>query len=156
MWFLAFIKSIKWLGLALKFKSFIIKYWKECLIGAVAFLIYHQNFMETEFLKWVGIRTVPGLEQDISELRQNLTTCELNTVTLKEQIEGTNTQIDQWAHLSHQLQQQHNDLVKEINDMKKKSEQAAKDVLLGPTPETCDAAIEYLKNAAWGDLKWGE
>lgn len=134
--------------------QFFIKHWKATLIVVVALFIFHQNFMETELLKWAGIRTVPGLEHDIAKLQQKLDACEISREVLKNKITDVNNQVDQWANLSHQLQNQHTQLVTKLQDMQKKSDAAVQNILNGPTPETCEAAIEFLKEAASGDLKW--
>lgn len=142
----------------LKGFSFVVQHWKEVVAISAISLIFYQNFVSFEFLKWVGIRSIPGIEQeyekklDIKE--QQLTECEASREVLKQQIDNTNAQIDQWASLSEQLQSQHTDLIEELEGMKKQSEQQVLDILEGPTPESCEAAIQFLRDAVKGDLKW--
>lgn len=127
---------------------FVIEHWKEVTVACMLGLILHQNFMQFEMLKWAGIRTVPGVEQELSVKNEQLATCKENVATLKGEIKGLNTQVDKWADVSSQLQDQHNQLVAELADMREKSEKAVEDILNDPTPETCKDAIQYLKDAA--------
>ena len=57
-------------------------------------------------------------------------------------------QADKWAEVTGQLQVNPNPLFEEIKKMRENSEQAVADILAGPTPETCEAAIEYLRQSA--------
>lgn len=162
--FLLLLKAIfapaKIMGFLTNAAGFVVKYWRQIAVIGMVVAIFHQNFMEWEALKWVGVRTIPGIEQEYKEeinvLTEQLATCEASRTELKQQIESVNSQIDQWANVSGQLQQQHDALVQELTDMKKQSQQAVQDILAGPTPETCEAAIQFLKEAAQGDLKWQE
>lgn len=134
--------------------AFVIKYWKECLVAGLVATVFYQNFMTTEWLKWVGVRTIPGIERELVVKTEQLEACEDSREELKSEIESVNTQIDQWASVSQQLQSQHDELVAEIGEMRRRSEEAVQDILEGPTPETCEAAIDFLKDAAQGDLRW--
>lgn len=150
----AFFAPAKIIGLLKGSFVFVVKYWKQCLFIGMAGLIFHQNFMEWEVLKWVGIRTLPGIQQELVVKDQQLELCEISREALKSEIESVNAQVDKWADVSKQLQNQHDELVAEIGEMRKKSEAAVQDILAGPTPETCEAAIEFLKEAAQGELRW--
>lgn len=152
--FKAFFAPAKLLSTAAAVGGFVIKHWKECLFAGMALTIFYQNFMDTEVLKWVGVRTIPGIERQLAVTEAQLTECENSREALKKAIETVNAQVDQWANVSSQLQQSHNALVAELNKMKKDSQKIVDDILKGPTPETCEAAIEFLKEAAQGDLKW--
>lgn len=139
--------------------AFVVKYWKQLLIGALVFLVFHQNFMQFEFLKIVGVRTIPGIEQqykdDIDRLKIDLSDCRQSNERLKGAIESVNTQVDKWANVSSQLQKQHDELVEEITKMRKDTEQTVQNIFDEPTPETCEAAFDYLKDAAKSEeLRW--
>lgn len=137
--------------------QFVIVHWKEVAVACMLFTIFHQNFMQLELLKWFGVRTIPGITQEYEEKlgvkSEQLAECELGRAELKGEIDALNTQVDKWASVSSQLQTQHDELVAELSEMRKKSEQAVQDILAGPTPESCEAAIKYLKDSA-GELKW--
>lgn len=140
--------------------GFVLKYWKQIIVLGMAATIFHQNFMEWEALKWVGVRTIPGITQEyqyqIGVLEEQLQECELSRAELKGQIESVNEQIDQWANVSQQQQQQFDDLTKQLEDMRKQSSQEVEAILAGPTPESCAGAIQLLRDSAQGDLKWRE
>lgn len=132
--------------------GFVIKYWKQVAIASMLGLIFHQNFMEFELLKWVGIRTIPGIEHDYKE---QIEICKKDKAKLEGAIDSLNTQVDQWYTTSQDLQQEHNKLTNELIELKKQSEQQVQDILNEETPKDCQAAIQYLKDAAKGDeLKW--
>lgn len=145
---------VKFLGSALEF---VVKYWKQILVIGMIVTILHQNFMQFEMLKWAGVRTIPGItqeyEQKLQVATEQLEECEAGRIELKSSIDTLNTQIDKWANVSSQLQTQHDELVLELTKMRKKSEQIVQDILSGPTPESCEAAMKYLRDSA-GDLKW--
>ena len=152
----AFFAPAKIMGLIGNVAGFVIKYWKQCLFIGMAATIFHQNFMDKELLKWFGVRTIPGIERELVVKEQQLAECEISREALKREIEAVNAQVEKWADVSKQLQNQHDDLVQEIGKMREKSQQAVQDILDGPTPESCEAAIEFLKEAAQGDLRWLE
>lgn len=138
----------------MKIIPFVIQNWKPILIGGMAATIFYQNFMDTEWLKWVGVRTIPGIERELLVKVEQLEACEESRELLKSEIESVNSQVDKWASVSKKLQSSHDELVKELSEMRQKSQQAVQDILDGETPENCEAAMEYLKDAAQGDLKW--
>ena len=153
MAFKAIFAPAKIIGLVTSTVKFLIEHWKECLFAGMAFTIFHQNFMEWEMLKWVGVRTIPGIEQELVVKQEQLDECELSRANLKGQIDSTNAQVEKWADVSSQLQRQHDKLVEEITDMREKSRKAVEDILSEPTPKTCEAAIQYLRDAK-EDLRW--
>lgn len=150
-----------WLGILSSLKNapgFLLTYWKQLSIIGLVCMVFYQNFMETEWLKWVGIRTISGIEQEyvakLDVVEDQLLTCESSRETLKEQIALTNEQVQKWADVSEQLQNSQDKLSAELEKMRKESEQAVQDILEGPTPEGCDAAVDFLREAAQGELRW--
>ena len=93
-------------------------HWKEIAVVLMVITIFHQNFMTTEWLKWVGVRTLPGMQQEhtteISAIKEQLTECEGSRESLKTAIDSVNQQVDRWANVSKQLQLQHDTLVIEL------------------------------------------
>lgn len=133
--------------------AFVVENWKECAIAALIGTVVYQNFFETEWLKWFGLRTIPGLEQEIDIKKEQLQTCELSRERLKGAINSTNEQIDRWADLSQDLQQSHDKFVDQLDQMTEQRKKAAQEILNEPTPKTCEAAIQYLKDGT-GELQW--
>jgi len=74
---------------------------------------------------------------------------------LKDAINTTNEQVQQWANKSKELQKSHDELAKELAKMRRSSEERVQDILDGPTPQGCEAAMQYLRNAK-EDLGWPE
>jgi hypothetical protein len=138
--------------------KFIGEHWKELILGSMIVLIIYQNFMTVEVAKWVGIRTIPGItaeyEKKLDNKERKLKECRSLTDRLVDEINFTNAQIDKWADVSIQLQQQHDQLMDELGEMRRQTEQTVLDILEGPVPETCELAIESLRDATKGELKW--
>lgn len=161
MSFLALLKLIFAPARILEFGGkafkFIVTYWKQIIVVGMMLTIFYQNFMHVEFLKWVGVRTIPGITQEyqttLKTKEDQLKTCEEGRAKLTGAINTLNSQVDKWATLSTQLQAQQDKLVVELAKMRKKAEHDVQEILNGPTPKTCDDAIKYLKDAA-GELKW--
>ena len=137
----------KFLGFIPQVVDVVMKHWQKFLVLGMAFIIYNQNFMEFQALKWFGIQTIPAIEKKLVKAEEAFDNCVDEKNVLEAKIVSVNDQIDQWADVSSVLQQNHNDLLDEIIKMRKKSEKAVADILAGPTPETCDAAIEYLRES---------
>lgn len=135
--------------------GFILKNWKEMLLGGALAMVVYQNASDTEWLKWVGFRTIPAIEQELDNTRQQLQTCEESRAELKGQIASTNQQIDKWADVSEKLQGVIEKQEQQLNQMKRDNEEAVQQILDGPTPKTCEAAIQYLRDAA-GEFEWSK
>ena len=132
----------------------IVKNWKIVLFGCLIAFIFYQNYMTFEVLRPFGIRTIPGITQEIDKTKNELNVCEVSRTSLKEAIDSTNDQINHWVRLSTSLQKQHDKLSEELVRLKKKSEEDVNAILNEPHPKTCEAAIQYLRDAVTtGDLK---
>jgi hypothetical protein len=137
--------------------EFVLKYWKQCIVLGMAFVIYNQNFMEWQVLKWFGVQTVPALEKQLKLVTEEIDQCQVDKRLLKSQIELVNAQVDKWAEVSGQVQTQHNQLVLELAKLKQETEQTVQQILSEPTPQSCEEAIQYLKDASIrGELKWND
>ena len=153
----AIFSPAKIIGLLSNLVGFCVKYWKQILFIGMAGTIFYQNMMAFEALKWVGLRTIPGVEQEYQEridvLQQQLHECEMSRQELKGAIEATNAQIDKWSQVSEDLQRQHNNLKGQLREMREKSDKRVQNILKEPVPKGCEAAIQYLRDAR-EDLKW--
>lgn len=147
--------SLIWRRVATSFfapiAEFAVKHWKLTIILVLLAIIYNQNFMTFQAFRIFGIETIPHIKQDLELAKQDLATCEQRKQTLETTIITLNAQIDKWASVSGNLQQQHDQLATDILNERIKSEQRVDDILKGPTPESCDAAFDYLRDAATGD-----
>ena len=140
----------------------LLKNWKMALFGILIAVIAYQNTVSFEFLRIVGLRTVPGVLQDVekaerkaSVLAEQLTECELGRETLKDEIADTNAQIQKWIDLSQMLQQNQTQLNQALIDLKTKSTAELEIILSGPIPQTCEGAIKLLRDAiTTGELAW--
>ena len=140
----------------------LLKNWKMAIFGILIAVIAYQNTVSFEFLRIVGLRTVPGVLQDVEKaerqvsiLAEQLAECELGRETLKDEIAETNLQIDKWIELSQGLQQNQSTLSQALIDLKTKSTAELEIILSGPIPETCEGAVDLLREAVTkGDLVW--
>lgn len=132
--------------------GFVLKYWKQLAVVAMFSIIVYQNFMTFEALKWIGLRTIPGVEQQFNEqvvvLTQQLDACERGRVLLKKEIEDTNNRIQLWSDKSQLLENQRDKLSEQLAQLKQQSDQTVQQILTQPTPQTCEQAIDYLKQGA--------
>lgn len=130
----------------------IISNWKVILFGGLVAVITYQNTMTWEVLRPFGLRTIPGIIQDSAETiqikQEQLDQCELGREKLKGEIEATNAQIDKWANLSQQLQNNQSKLSEELLKLKQKSDQEVQQILEQPVPPSCNEAMDLLRNAA--------
>ena len=132
--------------------GFLIRNWKPVVIIGMLVLILYQNFMKTEWLKWIGIRTIPGLIQQQHDYVEALRLCEDSRTALKMSIERRNEEIDAWARKSEELQNEHNRLSEELLKMKDEADQQIEQILNAPTPNSCKSAMDYLRQS--GGAKW--
>lgn len=125
-----------------------VEHWKELGLALLIGTVTYQNVFETEWLSWFGFRTIPGLEQELEQQQRKLVACETSRKNLKDAVQNTNQQIDKWADLSQDLQRSHDQFIEQLDQMTKQREQATEQILNEPTPQTCQAAIRYLREGA--------
>ena len=146
--------------------SMLLSNWKLAIFGIFIAVISYQNLMAFEILRPFGLRTVPGVLQEVEEVQEKadnqirimaeqLTECELSRERLKDDIAERNEEIQQWVDLSTQLQANQTQLSAALIELQKKSQQDVEIIIQGPIPQTCDGAIKFLKDAVTrGELKW--
>jgi len=140
--------------------------WKLAIFGLLIAVIGYQNFVSFEILKPVGLRTVPGVLQDLEKeteranaqiriMAEQLTECDLSRERLKDKIAERNAEIDKWVAISTDLQENQTELSTALIELKKKSTTAVEIILEGPIPQTCEGAIKFLRDAVTnGELQW--
>jgi len=140
----------------------LLRNWKLGIFGLLIGVIVYQNFVPFEFLKPIGLRTVPGVIQDVQKAENKISiledqnqACELGREKLKVAIETTNAQIEKWVNLSQKLQANQTKLNAELIALKKQNAAEIEQILNEPTPKTCKGAVNLLKDAVInGDLSW--
>lgn len=144
------------IGKLVSIRGFIAKYWKQIALGSLIFLVLHQNFMTFEMLKWVGIRTVPGLiekhDEQIQEYIIALQLCEEGRVKLKDAIEERNAEILVWAEKTEELQADHDKLTGRLEEMQRIADKKVEEILNAPNPVGCESAMDYLRSS--GGSRW--
>lgn len=149
IWLLAIFKPSNFAGI---FK-FIGRNWKFIVIGAMVFCLWYQNFSGVKFV--FGIETIPALKQEVSELENALNTCVDGNKLLSDTIDTRNEEIAKWGQVSEEFKQKIEDLKDDLVEERARTKIKVVTVLSEPAPETCEAAIEYLRDST-EDLKWEE
>lgn len=140
----------------------LLKKWKLAVFGVLIAIIAYQNMMSFELLRPFGLRTIPGMVQEIEKAeekvriaQEQVIECDLSRERLKGAIEATNAQVEKWAALSNKLQTEQSNLSQELLSLTQKTNTEIQIVLDGPVPQTCEGAIKLLRDAVTnGDLKW--
>ena len=140
----------------------LLSHWKLAIFALLIAFIGYQNYVSFEFLKPIGFRTIPGMQQDVDEaeyqvsvIKEQLASCEMGREKLKVAIATTNAQIDKWVSLTQKLQAEQTHLSTALIDLKKKSTAELEIILQGPVPQTCEGAVKLLRDAITnGDLVW--
>ena len=137
----------------------VMKHWQKFVIILMVAVIYNQNFMELQIFKIIGVETVPHLKQDLERKQNEINEQKIDFLRLQADYNELdsllikmNAEVDKWTTTSQSLQEKHNNLLAELEELKKQSDQQVTEVLAEPTPDTCDEAIDYLKEAV-KDLK---
>lgn len=125
-----------------------LKHWKPISIA----LLIAGNVVQWEYY-WPN--KVAKWEDMYNAEHAALVECEASRTELKHSIDLTNKQVDKWADVAKERQQKVDELALELKEMKTTSKKKIEDILAEKTPETCEAAIEYLRQAIEEDLKWG-
>lgn len=140
--------------------------WKLSIFGILLAIIGYQNFVSFEILRPFGVRTIPGIIQQLDEekeiadrqvriISEQLVECEMSRERLKDNIAQTNLEIQKWVTVSNDLQKNQSELSTVLTELKNKSNTTVDIIIQGPIPQTCDGAIKYLKDAVTkGELKW--
>lgn len=131
--------------------TFVIEYWRECIIAVLLAVVLYQNKFETRF--FFGAQTIPALEADLAVVKANLDTCVAGNKTLSDAIEENNQKIEEYKALTKELEGSIAKLEQDLEDARKVNEAEVNDILKGPTPESCEKAMQYLRDGT-EDLKW--
>lgn len=143
----AFFSFGKIFGLLGKLAGFCLEHWKPLSI----ILLILGNVIQWE---WYWPRKVAHWQEQHAIVAQQLAECEGSRAELKDEIASVNNQVDQWAAVSQGLQQSHDTLTAELAKLKADSAVTIQDILSAPTPESCEAAIQFLRDAIGEELKW--
>ncbi len=138
----------------LNFKKFIpviIQNWKAILIAGLLAIIGYQNIMETRI--FFGANTLPYLEKRLIEMENAVDICVKGNVILGAAIDERNGEIAEWERISGERQTEIDKLQGRLDNIRKQTDKKAKDILNEPTPKTCEASIEYLRDGR-KDLTW--
>lgn len=135
--------------------SALLSNWKLAIFVLLGAFIFYQNYVSFELLKPFGWRTLPGIEQELAVVKEQIQACEEGRTLLKQEIEVTNQQIEKWVALSEKLQDNQAQLSTALVDLKKKSTTELEIILQGPIPQTCEGAVKLLRDAVTnGELIW--
>jgi chromosome segregation ATPase len=134
-----------------KIISFVIKNWREVLVGTMAFTIWYQNFNETRFL--FGAETIPSLEKRLDGATNAVKICKAGNDTLSAAIDERNTEVEKWKQVSKDLEGDIAILQTDLDDARAKTNTEVEVILKDEAPKTCKAAINYLRDGR-KDLQW--
>lgn len=134
-----------------KMAAFVIKNWRECLVGVMAFTIWYQNFNETRFL--FGAETIPSLEMRLVGAENAVKICEAGNKTLAATIDKRNDEVEEWKIISDGLEADIANLQGTITGMRETTKTEVITILKDPTPKTCNSAMDYLRDGR-KDLRW--
>jgi len=139
--------------------EFVAKNWKQLAIAGMIGLIFYQNFVEHRFV--FGMKTIPHLEGKIAKLERdlevvqyNFDTCLEGNQVLEQAILQQNEQIALLGVLTEQFDERFNQLTNSMNRLRQDTNKTVQDILNAPPPETCEAAMNYLRRAAEGGFEW--
>ena len=139
-----FFPWTKILGVLKGAAGFIAKYWKECLIVALLAGAWYQNTQETRWVLWVD--TIPYYKVQYEEAMRALDIAVEANETLTAAIEATNKQVEEWKEVSIQLENDNAALSGELKGLRQTTLDQVENILAGPTPVGCEAAIEFLRD----------
>ena len=147
------LKALGWLTGANIKKAimFVVNNWRECLIAVLLAIVIYQNRMETRF--FFGAQTIPALEADLAVVKANLDTCIAGNEALSTAIDENNAKILEYERLTQDLQASIDVLEGELDAARAETDAAVDDILNDPTPESCEDAIKYLRDAR-KELTW--
>lgn len=132
-------------------KPLIQKYWKEMIVVGMALMLWYQNFSETRFLLW--IETIPSLEARLETREAAFKQCKEGNDKLSAAIDERNRQIEAWRDITEQHEKDIKELEKQLAEERERANARVKDILDDPTPQTCEEAIQYLRDGV-EDIKW--
>lgn len=142
----------KWLG------TFLAN-WKNYVFATITGLMLYTMFSPWQFL--FGLDTVPSLRADIhkiearyNEARDSLAECKLANVKLSSVIDAQNDSIVRMGDISKKIDESSKKVMEKIDKLREQTKSDVEDILNEPAPETCQKAIDYLRDKAEGELSW--
>ena len=137
------------LGIA---KVFLDKFWREILIVSLIGSLLYLTQVETRYFFWID--TIPYLQKQNDKLLADIAVCANGNELLTSTIKTRNDEIGEWKAVSNELEKKNKKLYRELGVLRGKTAAKVGGILQGATPKGCDAAFQYLKESAVGDLKW--
>jgi hypothetical protein len=134
-----------------KIMAFVMKNWRECLVAAMAFLIWYQNFNDTRF--FFGVETIPSLEMRLEGAENAVKICKAGNDTLSATIDKRNDEVKKWKGINNDLEDDIKNLQTAITGIRTETKIEVRTILKDETPKTCPAAIDYLRDGR-KDLQW--
>jgi len=119
--------------------------WREIGLAVLLAIVVYQNTADTRWVLWAD--TIPYLRVKLAEqsVELDLTIQANQNLTLA--IEERNKEIQRWADVSSQLEQNTAILQDKIDDIEIKANSRVRTVIQEVTPESCTAAFEYLRDS---------
>lgn len=130
-----------------KLLELLLEHWKAVAV----FLVMGFSFFYIRGLH----NTIETKEQQLTVLQKRLDTCKENVNVLNGAIEQQNQAINDALEAGKRAKERIAELEGEIGELEREHEEQIQDIMNRPVPQTCDAAIDYLKNVS-GELKWDE
>lgn len=125
-----------------KILEFFLKYWKQLLVIAVCVFIYFQH------------SKISSLQEEVASLNSALEVCASGNAALSADIDARNAEITKWKEISEDLEAKNFELQKRVGALRKETENKVGNVLSEPTPESCEAAIQYLRDGVEEVTPW--
>jgi hypothetical protein len=129
----------------------VLQYWREIIIVLLLSVVWYQNSFETRL--FFGAETIPALEKELVVAKNDLKKCADANGTLSDAIEANNVRIREYEVLTGKMQTSIDVLKGELDIARAKTNADVDIILNDPTPQTCEKAIDYLRNAG-DELKW--
>ena len=136
-----------------KIMGFVKENWKAMAIAGMIGMLVYQNTFEKRYVFFID--TIPYWEKEANLNKEALDKAVKANELLSSTIEARNTEINKWKDVSDKLAADNAKLKGVIGAMRTKTDKDVNDILAGPTPGSCEAAMEYLRQGI-GDLKWSE
>jgi len=128
-----------------------LEYWREIIIALLLAVIWYQNSFETRL--FFGAETIPALEKELVVAKNDLKKCATANGTLSDAIEASNARTREYKVLTGKLQNSIDILSGELEIARTKTDTDVDVILKDPTPQTCEKAIDYLRDAG-KELQW--
>ena len=131
--------------------EFVMKYWKQMIVISMVAFIYYQNNFETRRL--FGVDTIPYYQQELQNAKDDAEHHKQQTEQLIQRFKDVSAEVMEWKKKSETLEQEYKELAGKLIDMRQANQAEVTTILQDATPESCEAAIEYLRQGR-EDLQW--